>query len=143
VAATKGATRLPVIVNGDIDTADDVRSALARSGADGVMIGRAACGRPWRLGQVARLFDIGRMGPAPDLDRQHAIVQEHYEALLSHYGTRQGVRIARKHLSWYVHGLPGATRFREAVMREDDPGNVRRLLAEFYASAQDTAVQAA
>lgn len=143
VAATKRATRLPVIVNGDIDTADDVRAALARSGADGVMIGRAACGRPWRLGQVARLFEHGYMGPEPGLDRQHVIVQQHYDELLSHYGTRQGVRIARKHLSWYVHGLPGATRFRDTVMREDDYRKVKRLLADFYASAQDTAAQAA
>ena len=137
VANTKRATDLPVIVNGDIGTAADVRGALAASGADGVMIGRAACGAPWRLGQVMALLRTGRMGRAPDLAMQRDIALEHYDALLSYYGTRRGVRIARKHMSWYAHGLPGAAAFKRAVMAAERPEAAKALVRQLYAAAQD------
>jgi tRNA-dihydrouridine synthase B len=138
VAATKRATRLPVIVNGDIETAADVRGALAASGADGVMIGRGACGRPWRLRQIMTLLESGRMGPEPALSAQRDLALEHYDALLSWHGTPRGVRIARKHLSWYAAGLNGANAFKRAVMAEDEPRKVKALVEDLYAR-QDTA----
>jgi tRNA-dihydrouridine synthase B len=139
IARTKAATRLPVIVNGDIDGAADVRTALARSGADGVMIGRAACGRPWRLAQVMRLMATGRMGEAPAPAEQREIALEHYEALLQHYGTHKGVRIARMHLAWYAQGMAGAAAFKRAVMAEEDPAAVRRLVRDLYAGTRSEA----
>ncbi|MBK1668923.1 tRNA dihydrouridine synthase DusB [Rhodovibrio sodomensis] len=137
VAATKQATDLPVIVNGDIDTAADVRGALAASGADGVMIGRAACGAPWRLGQVMQLLQTGRMGAAPALARQAEIALTHYDALLSYYGSHRGVRIARKHMAWYASGLPGAAAFKRAVMAAERPDAAKALVRQLYADAQD------
>ena len=134
VAETRAASRLPLIVNGDIETAEDVRAALARSGADGVMIGRGACGRPWLLRQVMTLLETGRMGDPPPLAAQRELALEHYEALLAHYGRPQGVRIARKHLAWYATGLPGANAFRKAVMAEDDPGKVIDLVDDLYSA---------
>jgi tRNA-dihydrouridine synthase B len=143
VARTKQATDLPVIVNGDIDREDDVRGALAASGADGVMIGRAACGAPWRLSQAMRLLETGRMGDAPDLAGQRDLALEHYDALLSYYGTHRGVRIARKHMAWYAQGLSGAAAFKRAVMAAEQPEAAKALIRQLYADAQDAGTAAA
>ncbi len=138
VADTKRASDLPVIVNGDIAGEADIRGALAASGADGVMIGRAACGAPWRPGQAMRLLETGRMGDAPDLAAQREIALEHYDALLSYYGIHRGVRIARKHMAWYASGLPGASAFKRAVMAAEAPAAAKALIQKLYADAQDT-----
>jgi tRNA-dihydrouridine synthase B len=143
VARTKQATDLPVIVNGDIDREDDVRGALAASGADGVMIGRAACGAPWRLSQAMRLLETGRMGDVPDLAGQRDLALEHYDALLSYYGTHRGVRIARKHMAWYAQGLPGAAAFKRAVMAAEQPEAAKALIRQLYADSQDAGTAAA
>lgn len=134
VAETKQASGLPLIVNGDIETAEDVRTALARSQANGVMIGRGACGQPWRLRQVMTLLETGRMGAVPALEEQRDLVQEHYDALLSYYGQHKGTRIARKHLAWYAKGMRGANTFRDAVMAEEDARKVRALIDDLYAA---------
>jgi tRNA-dihydrouridine synthase B len=127
---------LPLIVNGDIETAADVREALRLSGADGVMIGRGAYGRPWRLGQAMALLRDGRWTQEPPLSRQMEIALWHYEALLSYYGREKGIRIARKHLSWYAAGLPGSARFRKTLNGLDDPNKVKALLSEIYVSSE-------
>ncbi len=132
VAQVRAATKLPVIVNGDIETLDDVDTALEQSGADGVMIGRGAYGRPWFLNQAIHYLRTGQRLADPSLAEQYAIVRSHFEAMLSHYGQETGVRMARKHLGWYSKGLPASAEFRAAVNRETDPNNIRNMLASFF-----------
>src|SRR5882757_2403390 len=137
VANVKQATRLPVIANGDIDSLDDVDAALEQSGADGVMIGRGAYGRPWFLNQAIHYLRTGEKLPDPTLAQQYATVRTHFEAMLAHYGQETGVRMARKHLGWYSKGLPASAEFRAAVNRETEPAKVRALLAAFFLPALD------
>ncbi len=132
VGHVKRATRLPVVVNGDITGVASAREALSQSGADGVMIGRACYGRPWLAAQVAAALAHGVSIPEPDLAAERAIVLEHYHAMLAHFGTHAGLRLARKHVSWYSAGLSGSAGFRAAINRVDDAALALAMIDAFY-----------
>ena len=125
IREVKDAVTIPILCNGDITTIEDVCTALDQSGADGVMIGRGACGRPWFLAQVIEWLRSGERRADPTLAEQGRIVLEHYEAILEHYGKDVGLRMARKHLGWYARGFPGAAEFRARAMRLGTPDEVR------------------
>jgi tRNA-dihydrouridine synthase B len=140
VAAVRAAVSIPLVVNGDVAAPADATRALVQSGADAVMIGRGAQGRPWFPAQVAAHL-VGRPVPAaPDLPQQLAIATELYESQLLHYGEAVGVRHARKHLGWALDtaadaaGVPAAqlSAARAAVLTSDEPRTVIRRLAEQF-----------
>jgi tRNA-dihydrouridine synthase B len=132
IAQVKNEVDIPVIANGDIITENDAANALRRSGADGVMIGRGCYGRPWFLAQVAHFLRTGQILPEPTLTKQKAILSSHYQTILEQFGEPAGVRLARKHLSWYSRGLPGSAEFRAAVNRLPDAASVMQLIDGFY-----------
>jgi tRNA-dihydrouridine synthase B len=121
IAAVKRAVSIPVVANGDIDTPLKARDVLAATGADAVMIGRAALGRPWIFREVEHFLASGQALPPPSVDEIRPLLQQHLHEHYAFYGELQGVRIARKHIGWYTRRLAGGAEFCERMNRIDTP----------------------
>jgi tRNA-dihydrouridine synthase B len=115
IAAVKSRVDIPVIANGDIDSPEKAREVLSRTGADALMIGRAAQGRPWIFREIQHYLTYGRHLPAPRITEIRNVLVQHLNDLYAFYGEQAGVRVARKHIGWYVRGLAGAAEFRHVM----------------------------
>ncbi|HNR90802.1 MAG TPA: tRNA dihydrouridine synthase DusB [Dokdonella sp.] len=143
IAAIKRAVHIPVLANGDIDSPRKARAVLDATGADAVMVGRAAQGRPWILGEIASFLADGREPAAPTPAEVGTILVEHLESLYAFYGEHQGVRIARKHLGWYAKDRPENAGFRQVVNAAEDAGLQLRLTRDYFARLADQQALAA
>ena len=135
IRAVKAQARIPVIANGDITTPEKARYVLEYTGADAVMIGRAAQGRPWIFREIEHYLTTGAHLPHPEVAEIHAVLLGHIHDLYSFYGDVTGVRIARKHISWYTKGLVGSSAFRHSMNQLDTVAEQLAVVNEYFAQA--------
>ncbi|MGB3381558.1 MAG: tRNA dihydrouridine synthase DusB [Rhodanobacter sp.] len=132
IAAVKAAVRIPVLANGDVCTPQQAQHVLAVTGADAVMIGRGAQGRPWIFREIAHYLATGELLPEPEPAEVAAILLGHLEHLHAFYGEPAGVRIARKHLGWYAKDRPENAAFRQVVNRAETASEQLRLTRDYF-----------
>jgi len=133
IAAVKAEVGIPVIANGDISTPERVKQVLDYTRADGVMIGRAAQGRPWMFREIQHYLETGRRLPAPEVGEIHRVLTAHLSDLHQFYGEYTGVRVARKHISWYTKGLAGSAAFRHAMNQLETSAAQLQAVNDFFA----------
>lgn len=131
IAGVKDAVSIPLVANGDIRSAEDAVNCLRTTGADAIMIGRASQGKPWLPGDVAHYLATGEVRSEPDILERWGIMREHLEEMMTLYGANTGIRNARKHIGWYLTGVPGAAEFRNVVNNTLDPAVISRELVRF------------
>ncbi len=132
IAAVKAVVQVPVVANGDITTPQKAQQVMAYTGADAVMIGRAAQGRPWIFGEVAHYLATGQVLAPPSTRQVQALLLEHLQEHYDLYGEYIGVRSARKHIAWYVASLPGASSFRQTMNALECPQEQYRAVDAFF-----------
>jgi tRNA-dihydrouridine synthase B len=133
IAEVKSQVRIPVIANGDVETPEQAQRVLQATGADGIMVGRAAQGRPWLFREIAHYLATGEQPAAAGLAEKRAVLLEHLEALYDLYGEQQGARVARKHIGWTVRDLPGGEAFRASVVRIDAAREQHSAVNDYFA----------
>jgi len=135
IREVKRSTRLPVVANGDITTPEEAKHVLEYTGADGIMIGRAAQGRPWIFREIGHYLSTGEKLPHPLVSEIHAVLLAHLHELYAFYGRETGVKVARKHISWYTKGLAGSASFRHQMNQletcEEQLDAVNRFFEQF------------
>ena len=132
IADVKTRVRIPLIANGDITTPQKAKFVLDYTGADGVMIGRAAQGRPWIFREIQHYLDTGECLPPPEVAEIREVLLAHLDDLYQFYGEYSGCRIARKHIAWYTRGLEGGNAFRQAMYQLEDTASQRAAVAAFF-----------
>jgi tRNA-dihydrouridine synthase B len=134
IRTVKAAARIPIVANGDIDSPEKARFVLAKTGADALMIGRAAQGRPWLFREIEHFLATGLHLPPPPVGEIHGVLLEHLEDLYQFYGSETGLRVARKHISWYTRGLTGSAAFRHAMNQLLTVDRQRQAVNDFFFS---------
>jgi tRNA-dihydrouridine synthase B len=132
IAAVKAQVKIPVIANGDIATPEKVREVLDYTKADAVMIGRAAQGRPWIFREISHYLETGGHLPPPEVEEIRRVLNAHLDDLYQFYGEYSGVRIARKHISWYTKGLAGSAVFRHAMNQLENSADQLAAVNRFF-----------
>jgi tRNA-dihydrouridine synthase B len=138
IKLVKSQRSIPVIANGDITSPQKAKFVLDHTGADGVMIGRAAQGRPWIFREIEHFLKTGEILPPPRVDEIHRVMVAHIEDLYGFYGIERGLRVARKHISWYTKGLVGSASFRHAMNQLETVAEQRAAIDQFFASLGHT-----
>ena len=141
IRAVKDSVNIPVIANGDITTPEKARYVLQYSGADAVMIGRAAQGRPWLFREIEYFLQTGRHLPAPEVTEIHSVLLAHVNELYYFYGEQGGLRIARKHISWYTKGLAGSAHFRHQMNQLESVTEQLAAVDEFFSEQAQRGLQ--
>ena len=132
ISAVKAAVNIPIIANGDITTPEKARFVLQQTGVDAVMIGRAAQGRPWLFREIEYFLQTGEHLPAPQITEIQRVLNEHLLDLYEFYGEHTGLRVARKHISWYTRGLPGSASFRHKMNQIEQRELQQQAINEFF-----------
>ncbi|MBI3222944.1 MAG: tRNA dihydrouridine synthase DusB [Nitrosomonadales bacterium] len=141
IAAVKASVNIPIIANGDITTPEKARHVLQYSGADAVMIGRAAQGRPWLFREIEHFLQTGEHLPPPEVSEIHRVLVAHVLDLYAFYGEYSGLRVARKHISWYTKGLAGSANFRHHMNQLESPAEQLAAVDAFFAEQAQRGTQ--
>ena len=141
ITAVKASVSIPIIANGDITTPEKARHVLQYSGADAVMIGRAAQGRPWLFREIEHFLKTGEHLPPPAVSEIHRVLVAHVLDLYAFYGEQSGLRVARKHISWYTKGLAGSANFRHHMNRLESPVEQLAAVDDFFAAQAQCGTQ--